>query len=342
MSGDTNGPLSLPGDGWWSSPTAVVLVAVVLGPALSVGVAAEAGPLFTVSQGSECIRITPLGDGSRTVEQFYDYQVSNRTANYSSLGTRGIQMDQTSQLFVFRGSRGLSLVFLTDEIGPPGGYVATVDVSGLPPGGKWVVEDDDYPNRDDVFEYNNTSAHIEWSSNGRRTDGAAFRGLESPDYATITIDAAFNNATDRYPFGEWRGPPEQNRIERWIVRSGTGETTELDMSRPVELRRGTCGDDAPMSIATPTEESSTEAAAAGATGETVTRRTDAPAPTTEPTATPDASPTVSLDPTGTTGSGTAERTAGNVHRMAVPGFGRILPFVAVLLLAAAALVVRSG
>lgn len=339
MSGDTDGRPFLPEDGRWSSPIAVVLVALVLGPALAVG-AAGADPTFTVRQGSECTQVTPLGDGTQSVERFYDYRVLNETANYSSLGTRGIQMDQTSQLFVFRGSRGLSLVFLNDAIGSPGGYVATADVSGLPPAGRWVVEDDDYPNRDDVFEYDNTSAHIEWNSNGRRTDGAAFRGLESRNYSTITIDVAFNEETDRYPFDEWRGSPERNRIERWIVRSGTGGTTELDMSRPVELRRGTCGDDAPASIATPTAGGarSTEAAAAGATG-----GTDAPAPTTERAATPDVSPTVSpVPPTGTTGSRTAEQTAGNDRRTAGLGLGPVVLLVAALLLAATALAVRSG
>jgi hypothetical protein len=37
---------------------------------------------------------------------------------------------------------------------------------------------------------------------GGRTDGAAFRGLASTDYRAITVDAKFNEASNRYPFPE--------------------------------------------------------------------------------------------------------------------------------------------
>src|SRR5699024_56891 len=184
--------------------------------------------------------ITPLGDGTKTVEEFYDYRVLNQTANYSSLGTVDIQEDQTSQVFIYRGSEGLSLVFLHDKIHTPGGFVATADLSGLPSDGEWVVEDDNYTNRDDTFEYTDTGAHIEWNSNGERTDGAAFRGLGSSNYSTIDVDIKFNKQVDRYPFEEWSGSPEENEIEHWIVRSGSGDTTELDLNEPIQVSPGTC------------------------------------------------------------------------------------------------------
>ena len=241
-------------DNWRLHLTRVVIGLVVVASALTIvpgTTAAQGNQTFFIEQDSQCVQITPLGDGTQSVEEFYDYKILNDTANYSSLGTTDIQLDQTIQVFVYRGSEGLSLVFLNDKIGEPGGYVATADISGLPTDGQWVVEDDNYTNRDDSFEYNNTGAHIEWSANGRRTDGAAFRGLGSPNYSTITLDITFNDETDRYPFEEWSGSPEQNRIERWIARSGTGETTNLDMSQPVELSPGTCSGGVSTFTATP-------------------------------------------------------------------------------------------
>lgn len=223
---------------------ALVAILVVSGLAIAPGTTAAqsnaSNTTFIVQQGSQCTEVTPLGDGTKTAEAFYDYEVLNQTANYSSLGTVDIQEDQTSQMFVYDGSDGLSLVFLNDEINEPGGFVATAEISGLPADGDWTVEDDNYTDRDDVFEYTDTGAHIEWNSNGERTDGAVFTGLDSPDYTTVDIDIAFNDQTDRYPFDEWTGQPSDNEIQTWQVRSGDGSTTELDMNQPIELSPGTC------------------------------------------------------------------------------------------------------
>lgn len=213
-----------------------VVVASTLG-APAVGQAETPTVVFT--QGDDSVRITPLGDGSRSVEAFYDYRspATEPTGQYSSYGTRDIQMNQVSQLFVYHGSDGLSLVFLHDEFSDTdgGGAVITADISGLPESGDWVVEDDTYNERDDVFRHSTGSSHIEWLTNGYRTDGAAFRGLEEANDTTITVDMQFNEESGNYPFEEWEGSPEQNEIERWIVRSGTGETTELAMDEPVEI-----------------------------------------------------------------------------------------------------------
>lgn len=213
-----------------------VIVASVLG-APAVGQAGT--PTVVLTQGDDSVRVTPLGDGSRSVEAFYDYRspATEPTGQYSSYGTRDIQMDQVSQLFVYHGSDGLSLVFLHDEFSDTadGGAVITADISGLPESGDWVVEDDTYDERDDVFRHGSGSSHIEWLSNGYRTDGAAFRGLEEANDTAITVDMQFNEESGNYPFEEWEGSPEQNEIERWIVRSGTGETTELAMDEPVEV-----------------------------------------------------------------------------------------------------------
>ena len=316
-------------DNWRLQLTRIVLGLVVVASALAIGpgtTAAQGNQTFIVEQGSQCVQITPLGDGTQSVEEFYDYKILNDTANYSSLGTTDIQLDQTIQVFVYRGSEGLSLVFLNDKIGEPGGYVATADISGLPEDGQWVVEDDNYTNRDDSFEYNNTSAHIEWSANGRRTDGAAFRGLGSPNYSTITLDIKFNDETDRYPFEEWSGSPEQNQIEQWIARSDSGETTELDMSQPAELSPGTCNGGVSTFTARPTsagnattETTNTETARTVGTSptqtatETPTRGSETPTPTvlqTTETSTTTAIETATATETSTT---TAIQTATATH-----------------------------
>lgn len=240
------------GDLWTGTITlAVLLVAIVAVPAT---VAAQDEQTFVVVQGSECVQITPLGDGTQSVENFYDYRSTTTTSRgqYTSYGTRDIQLSQTSQVFVYAGSEGLSLVFLHDRFGDDdGGFAATADISGLPTDGEWAIEDDSYTNRDDVFRHSATSSHIEWVSNGNRTDGGAFRGLGSSNYRTISIDIAFNDESNRYPFDEWQGSPSQNQLEEWVVRSGSGETTELDMDEPIEISPGTCSGG--ISTFTPTE-----------------------------------------------------------------------------------------
>lgn len=216
------------------SVVGAIVVASVLG---TPAVAQENSSTIVLTQGDESVRVTPVGDGSRSVEAFYDYRspATEPTGQYSSYGTQDIQIDQVSQLFIYHGRNGLSLVFLHDKHSDRngGGAVITADISGLPESGNWAVEDDTYDERDDVFQHGSESSHIEWLMNGHRTDGAAYRGLEQGD--NITVDMRFNEQSENYPFEEWEGPPEQNEIERWIVRSGDGETTTLDMDEPVEI-----------------------------------------------------------------------------------------------------------
>lgn len=261
-----------------------------------VGAQEAAGPTtFVIQQGDTCTQIQPLGDGTESVESFYDYRrfaddsEDPLPANYSSLGTVDLQMDGTSQVFVYDGSQGLSLVFLHDRINQPDGFVATADVSGLPADGQPVVEDDDYANRDDVFEYTETGAHIEWVSNGGRTDGWAYRGLGSAGYRAITVDIEFNEASNRYPFAaEWNEPYSDHRIERFVARSDTGETTALDMNQPLTIGPGTCAEGI-VPFTAPSTATATLAPTATATA----------TPTPTPTATPTPTPTATLAPTPT-------------------------------------------
>ncbi|UPM45011.1 cell surface glycoprotein related protein [Halocatena salina] len=221
----------------------LTVVVVVASTPLTSTMAQKSPQTFVIEQGDRSIRVTPLGDGSRSVEEFYDYRspATEPEGQYGSYGTSNIQINQVSQLFIYRGSSGLSLVFLHDKSGDEGGAVITGDISGLPANGDWVVEDDTYNNRDDVFQHNDGSSHIEWLLRGNRTDGAAFRGLGRSSDTTITVDMKFNERSANYPFEEWEGPPDQNEIERWVVRSGTGEMIALDMNDPIEISSGTSG-----------------------------------------------------------------------------------------------------
>jgi PGF-CTERM protein len=328
--------------------TALALVVVVVSTLAiaSAPVAAQEDTTFIVEQGGQCIQITPLGDGTQTAEDYYNYEILNDTANYSSLGTTEIQENQVSQLFVYRGSDGLSLVFLHDAIDEPYGFAATADLSGLPSDGEWVVEDDNYTGSDDVFEYTETGAHLEWGSNGERTDGAVFSGLESPNYSTITVDIQFNEESNKYPYPEWDGAPAQNEIDRWVVRSGTGETTELDMSEPIQLSPGTCSGGVSTFTATPsgsnaTVTASTETTAMPTAATTATAtQTPTPTATTEPSASANESTT-----TGTNGMvGTTAQTGDGAGDSGAfgPGFGPGVALVALLALALVALARRGG
>lgn len=358
----------------------IALALVVVGSVVAVVPAAaqdsaeqNGSDTFIVQQGDRCTEITALGDGSQSVEEFYDYRspVTDQEGLYSSYGTTDIQQSQVSQMFVYRGSEGLSLVFLHDQFGDEsGGFVATGDVSGLPANGEWAVEDDTYNNRDDIFEHENGSSHIEWFSNGNRTDGAAFRGLGSAEYRTITADVQFNEEADTYPFEEWDGSPEDNQIERWILRSGSGDTTELDMSQPVEISPGTCSGGVETYTPTPTSEANgtanettgvgttgTETTATETTGATTTQTatatatpTQTPTTTPTPTATETSAPTQTATPTATemataTSAAADDTTAANDSAATTggdgnsgafgPGFGIVTALVAAIALIAA-------
>lgn len=231
------------------SVSLVVIVSLSAISATPTVVAQDDSQTYTVQQGGKCIEITPLGDGTQSIDDYYDYRspLTEPEGLYSSYGTSDIQLNQVSQLFAYHGKNGTSLVFLHDRLGAKeGGFVATADISGLPKNGTWAVKDDHYRDRqDDVFETNRSGgqqAHIKWLSNSNRTDGAAFRGIESSNYDEITVDIKFNSRSDAYPFQKWQGAPEDNEIERWITRSGTGETTSLNMNQSVSISQGACAD----------------------------------------------------------------------------------------------------
>lgn len=188
---------------------------------------------YAVTQGGNCVEVTPFGDGTETVSEFYEYGL--HTGMYSSQGTRPYQDYDESQLFLYDGSEGGSVVFVHGEAGSElGGGVATMRLSGVPMAGEWAVRDDNYSTRMDNFTHDGTSARADWWWDSNRTDGGAFRGLERGDYEAITLDPAFNQNA---PYATLDTRPT---IDDWVLRSADGETVQLAMNRPVTIRPGTC------------------------------------------------------------------------------------------------------
>ncbi|MFC6725309.1 hypothetical protein ACFQE1_13205, partial [Halobium palmae] len=155
--------------------------------------------MYYVQQGNTCTPLETFGDGSTTVEEFYDYRIpelnDDGTVNdetypqhdYSSYGTEAFQESQHSRLMVYEGAEGVSLVVINDELddGNPAAANMTFEMSENSL--DWAVMDDDYSGEpygtpDDEF----ASDRVYWQWNGQRTDGGALRGLESEDSLTIT------------------------------------------------------------------------------------------------------------------------------------------------------------
>jgi hypothetical protein len=304
---------------------------------------------YTIVQGDECWTVEPIGDGHRTVEEFYDYRSPNTSPSsysYSSHGTTHLQEDDTSRLFLHEGSDGLSLVVIHDEYdGDSLGGAATMSFEGLPESGEWVVEDDSYDGRDDQFSHRDTSSRITWVWTENRSDGGAFNGGLDDEFS-ITIDPAFNSQAD---FREYDG-----QIRSWEAISGTDsgyERLELDMNEPIVIQSGGCTSyaitDLSTADSTTTGESTTieatvenDGAVAGnftvpftVDGETVDERDVM----LEPGETTTVSTTVTFDEAGTYTVGAANTTTeltvddGSTISDRMPGFGVAAVGVAVLL-----------
>lgn len=230
--------------------TLLVLLAGVATVAFAPSASAVPGPVG-VSQNGTCHQVTPLGDGTQNVSEFYDYRHGSGTA-YSSYGTTHLQQSQTSQLFVYEGSEGLSLVFLHDEYGDEQyGGTTTFEITGLPSAGEWAVKDDDYgSDTDDDWETNASPVHIDWKWGPSRNDGGAYRGLGT-DYDEITIDPAFNEEADHY--GDWAWSTDENRTHDWILRTSPDDAVSLSMTDPVTIRPS-CTENAPnASLSAPSD-----------------------------------------------------------------------------------------
>ncbi len=215
----------------------LVASSIAIGSAPAVAQAAnDAADTYVVEQGDRCVELTDVGDGSQSVEEYYGY---NEDGTYSSTGTESLQETETSQLFVYRGSEGVTLVFLHDRRGDgEGGGAVTMEMTGLPSDGEWAVQDDYYGNTtDDNWEVGATSSTVDWMWAPNRTDGGAYRGLEHlGDGDRITIDPAFGEESYAAQEEDW---PWAGNTSDWAARSDDG-LVSLDMSASTTVGPGTC------------------------------------------------------------------------------------------------------
>jgi len=199
---------------------------------------------YAVTQGDQCITIQALGNGSQTVEEFYDYrnpETHDGPNNvYSSYGTRELQRDDTTTMFVYEGSEGTSLVVIHERVGGDSdGGAVTMQFDGLDEDSEWAVKDDLYngtrPGGNlDEWSHSGTSARATWAYTGGRNDGGALRGFGED----VTVTPYFN---DRADFREYSGD-----ITEWeVVSAENGEynRTSLDsMSEEVAVTAGGCAE----------------------------------------------------------------------------------------------------
>lgn len=235
---------------------------LLAGAAAATGLAGGTGGTgeYVVEQGGDCAPVTPLS-GDVPVEEFYDYQLvagefdgENGASDdggpyFGSPGTRSLQRADTSQLFLYRGPEGLSLVVLHGSLAESdrGGGSATFTISGLPEDGSWVVKDDYYldpetgepaPSNYDRWRTNGSPHAIAWTWGSDLTDGGAFRDLDGALGGDgVTVDPAFGDAAERLSYNY------EGRVTDWQVLSGSVDSPDrlsLATDEPVTIRRGSC------------------------------------------------------------------------------------------------------
>ena len=241
--------------------TTAVLLCTVCVAALSAGAVAAPGAsandgasaslqesgtqTYAVVQGDRCIELQTLGNGSQSVEEFYDYRTPEThdapNHEYSSYGTTHLQRDDTTTMFIYEGSEGTSLVVLHESIeGSSDGGAVTMQFDGLPEDSEWAVQDDHYSDDHyggniDQFQHTGDSARATWAYTDGRNDGGAIRGLGGD--ADVTVTPYFNDEAD---FREYEG-----QISDWEVVSAEGDDynrTSLDsMDEEVRVVAGGCG-----------------------------------------------------------------------------------------------------
>lgn len=143
----------------------------LVGTGMAAPTAAASDSTFVLEQGDTKVPITPLSYDGQTIEEFYGF---TEHGHHHSNTETNIERTDLSQLFLWNGPKGLSLVTIHDA--PHNGTrgEVTFEFSGLPNSGSWVVRDDDTGN--DTY-FGNSRA--EWIWNGKNTDGGAYRGLDA-------------------------------------------------------------------------------------------------------------------------------------------------------------------
>lgn len=188
---------------------------------------------YVLVQSDECVPIRPISSNEPVIE-FYGYK-SGASESNSQQSNTGLEKAGVSQLFLYRGPNGLSLVLLHGGGDGERGGAASFEVTGLPPSGEWVVLDDSYEGRRDEYHISERRAvlHWAWGVDGQN-DGAVFRGLA--DEFEIRITPAFNDAARFEPFGP-------GKITEWQVLSATDDditTRSISLDQPVVLSSDEC------------------------------------------------------------------------------------------------------
>jgi hypothetical protein len=161
------------------------------------------------------VEITPLDGGATSIEDFYSYANPCAASANTPLD---LEISETSQLFLYDGPAGLSLVAIHDrpetclgEVPATGGRV-NFTYSGLPGGAAKVVGDD--PSEGNI-------PNASWAWVACCTDGNAVRGGLDECAFDVTIEPEFIAG-----------------IETWIARSGpSGDSivTFPSLAEPVTI-----------------------------------------------------------------------------------------------------------
>jgi hypothetical protein len=190
---------------------------------------------FELRQGGTRVELTPLS-GDRPVEEFYDWEIWR--TSYSSAGTTALQRPDTSILFLYEGPTGdVSLVVVhgnldEDPEDTTGGGSATFSFVGLPPTGRWRVQDDQYeaPTNYDRWDTDGGVQTVDWTWMGGRTDGGAYGPLGRT--RTVLVRPSFNEAAALY------GQYHQGDVDAWEALSGDladPDRHAMAMDQPVLL-----------------------------------------------------------------------------------------------------------
>lgn len=174
---------------------------------------------FELEQAGSTFEVTPLSTGETVVDYYGDGHGAGEP-------THLIERDETSNLLLFDGPDGLSIVVTHDDTtggGDGTGGAADFTFEGLPSDGSWVFEDD-------PSDFTDAPNVVTWEWLACCSDGGAFRGgLEDGFEVTVTPD--FIRGVDRWFFlsGDAADP---DRIplamdQSATIRSGPGGTSRV-------------------------------------------------------------------------------------------------------------------
>ncbi|MFC7200661.1 lamin tail domain-containing protein [Halospeciosus flavus] len=174
---------------------------------------------YIVRQGKLRWEVDPLSYNDETVEAFYNYQSSSGTANPP---VDIVKEPAASQMFIYEGPVGSSLVFLHGSSQAESGGTAFFKLSGLSRSkGEWAVRDDTMGFDDDFEKWEGGNAKVKWEWSAGHTDGGAFWGVGDSS-STIKVT-----------------PKTLRGVDAWRFLSGEPSNTrgfELADQKPVSIR----------------------------------------------------------------------------------------------------------